>query len=224
MRALVITVVDPLLAHRLPLGGKETEIHKEYHSMSSGYSSQSLSSSSRSEGYSSNASSYSASSESETRGRSETLQPIIEERQTQTYSIEEQTYEAAVKLKFQPPQQAIVRKPDGTVHEVEIPFVDTPYVSPGRIERFREETFASMPCMKRVEEVKQEIEERRQAMQQVAIGSPIGNVGISIGEDRDKDRGTDRVFTLTQEERAAVASQPPPVTIPISSLIQDDLE
>lgn len=121
----------------------------------------------------------------------------------QTYSIEEQTYEAAVKLKFQPPQHAIVRKPDGTVHEVEIPFVDTPYVSPGRIERFREETFASMPCMKRVEEVKQEIEERRRVIQPIK---------------------SDAVFTLTQEERAAAASRSPPVTIPISSLIQDDLE
>ena len=128
----------------------------------------------------------------------------------QTYSIEEQTYEAAVKLKFQPPQHAIVRKPDGTMHEVEIPFVGTPYVSPGRIERFREQTFASMPCMKRVEEVKQEIEERRRVIQQIR------------GEIRPIK--SDAVFTLTEEERADVASRPAPVTIPISSLIQDDLE
>jgi hypothetical protein len=161
------------------------------------------SSSAHSYGRTSSSSSFSGSSFSESHGRSEALQPIIEERQMQTYSIEEQTYEAAVKLKFQPPQHAIVRKPDGTVHEVEIPFVDTPYVSPGRIERFREETFASMPCMKRVEEVKQEIEERRRVIQQIK---------------------SDAVFTLTQEERAAAASRSPPVTIPISSLIQDDLE
>jgi hypothetical protein len=183
---------------------------QEHHIISSGSTNQSLSSSSRSDGSSSNASSYWASSESETRGQSETLQPIIEERQMQTYSIEEQTYEAAVKLKFQPPQHAIVRKPDGTMHEVEIPFVGTPYVSPGRIERFREQTFASMPCMKRVEEVKQEIEERRRVIQQIR------------GEIRPIK--SDAVFTLTEEERADVASRPAPVTIPISSLIQDDLE
>ena len=128
----------------------------------------------------------------------------------QTFSIEEQTYEAAVRLKFQPPQHAIVRLPDGSVHEVAIPFVGTPYVNPSRVERFRNETFASMPCMKRVEQVKQEIEERRRVIQQIR------------GKIRPiKDDG---VFTLTEEERAAVASRPAPVTIPISSLIQDDLE
>jgi hypothetical protein len=161
------------------------------------------SSSAYSYGNTSSSSSSFSSGFSESRGRSETLQPIIEERQMQMYSIEEQTYEAAVKLKFQPPQHAIVRKPDGSVFEIEIPFVDTPYVSPERVERFREQVFSTMPCMKRVEEVKLEIESRRQALQQ---------------------RPTDaQVFTLTPQDHPN-SSLIAPETIPISALIDDDLE
>jgi hypothetical protein len=166
----------------------------------SGKGSSSLSTSGRSEA----SSSFRTSNSSSTFGRSETLKPIIEkERQMQTYSIEEQTYEAAVRLKFQSPQHAIVRLPSGAVHEVQIPFVDTPYVNPSRIGRFREQTFTSMPCMRRVEEVKAEIEERRRALQQVK---------------------SDAVFTLTKEEQTIVETRLPPETIPISAFIQDDLE
>jgi hypothetical protein len=123
-------------------------------------------------------------SSSRARGKSETLQAIIEERQMQTYSLEEQTYEAALKLKFQEPRHAIVRKPDGSVYEIVIPFVDTPYVSPHRVTRFREQVFLSTPCIRRVEEVKQEIEERRKAIAQVvSVSEPgvvMGTPGVVI--------------------------------------------
>jgi hypothetical protein len=161
-------------------------------------------------GRSSSSSSFSTSNESSSRGSSETLQAIIEERRMQTYSIEEQTYEAAVKLKFQAPQHAIVRLPSGEVHEVEIPFVDTPYVSPERITRFRDQILGSMSCARRVEEVKVEIETRRNTFQQVPP---------KVSQIPDDDIA----FTLTEEEPWAPKGIPPE-TIPVSALLYDDLE
>jgi hypothetical protein len=167
--------------------------------------------SSHSFGRSSSSSSFSTSNESSTKGSSETLQAIIEERQMQTYSIEEQTYEAAVKLKFQAPQHAIVRLPSGEVHEVEIPFVDTPYVSPERVVRFRDQVFASMPCMQKVDDVKVEIEARRNTFQRTPSPvSPFLNDGTA--------------FVLTEEEQRLAAVTTPPETIPVSALLHDDLE
>jgi hypothetical protein len=171
------------------------------------------SSSSHAFGRSWSSSSSSSTSEALTFGGSESRPAHIEKRPMQTDAIEEQTYEAAVKLKFQQPRHAIVRMPDGSVHEIEIPFVDSPYISPHRITRFREQVFSTMSCVRTIADVEQEIETRRSGYR----SSTRSQIGIDIP-------GHHSTFTLSQEEQTSHAAMPTPVTIPISTLIEDDLE
>jgi hypothetical protein len=92
--------------------------------------------------------------------------------------------------------------------------VDSPYVSPHRITRFREQVLSTMSCVRTIADVEQEIETRRSGYR----SGTRSQIGIDIPGHNHP------VFTLTPEEQTAHAAMPTPVTVPVSSLIEDDLE
>ena len=77
-----------------------------------------------------------------TRGKSETLVPVLEERPTQVYSLQEQVWKAMGLLVNQPTKHAILKLPKQNPIFIEIPFCRKAYAIDERVERERERSYS----------------------------------------------------------------------------------
>jgi len=84
---------------------------------------------------------FDSESVSETKGRSESLIPVLEERPTQGYNLQEQIYKAMALMVNQPQRHSIVKLPKKHTQFIKAPFVEEGEASSDRVKRFKETCF-----------------------------------------------------------------------------------
>ena len=108
--------------------------------------------------------SFDSETESEARGRSETLAPVLEERPTETFSLEEQIYRAMALMVNQPERHAIIKLPKTQTNFVKTPFVKDGHANERRIARFKENSYKLTEFAQPIARVEAQIEERQQLL------------------------------------------------------------
>ena len=95
-------------------------------------------------------------------GCSEAFQPIIEERATQTYSLDEQRYEKAALIRNLPDRMAIIKLADGSpATTMRTATVNRPTVPGVVIRNFNARALEASPYTRPVERIEQELSERK---------------------------------------------------------------
>lgn len=98
-------------------------------------------------------------------GMSQSLAPILQERPTAVFSLEEQIHKAAARLRNLPAQQAVVKIPHRWSVGIRAMPVEPGYARDERVERFREETFRRTPFASPTREVEAELAARRERLE-----------------------------------------------------------
>jgi len=110
--------------------------------------------------YSEGEGSFESYSESYSEGESEALMPVLEEKPSQVFSLEEQIYKAMALMVNQPTQHAIMKLPKKPTVLVKAPTVKPGYANNQRLERFKESHYKLYNFCKPASEAKKEIEIR----------------------------------------------------------------
>lgn len=110
----------------------------------------------------SEASGYSSSdSYSHSKGASEALKPIFEERPTQVYSLKEQIYKAMATMVNQPTQHAIIKLPKKRTRFVKTPTIKSGYANEERVKRFKLESYKMTEFIQPYEQAEKKLIERK---------------------------------------------------------------
>ncbi|MFC1613285.1 type IV secretion system DNA-binding domain-containing protein [Patescibacteria group bacterium] len=80
-------------------------------------------------------------SESESQGKIEGLEPVLEERPTQTFNLEEQIYKAMALMVNQPERHAIIKLPKKHTKFIKTPFVKEGCAREERVKKFKENCY-----------------------------------------------------------------------------------
>ncbi len=100
--------------------------------------------------------------EATSRGHSEALRPIVEERATQTYSLDEQRYEKAALIRNLPKRMALIKLAEGGPATImRTATVDRPVVAGTAIRAFNARALEASRYTRPVEQIEQELSERR---------------------------------------------------------------
>ena len=102
--------------------------------------------------------------ESESWGESEALKPILKDLPDQYYTLEEEKHKAAVFLKAQPTQYAIIKIPEGQPIMVKTPTIEDGSALPDKIEAFKLKSYELTYFAHPRELVEKEIEERQRRL------------------------------------------------------------
>lgn len=100
-------------------------------------------------------------SESATRGQSQTFKSVLEERATQTYSLDEQRYERASELRNMPNRHAILKVPSEPARAFKTATVVTPIASPTAIRDFNRTSLEKSPYTRPLVEIDAEFSARQ---------------------------------------------------------------
>jgi len=114
------------------------------------------------------------SSQSESRGRSEGLEPVMENLSAESYSLDEQVWRAMALMVNQPQQHAIIKLPGQKSKLVKTPSVKDGFARDERVERFKKQTYLTTYYVKTLPETIQEISEREQNIIRLAQEETAG--------------------------------------------------
>ena len=106
-------------------------------------------------------SSFKGNMEIDAEGVAEALTPVLEERPTQTFSLEEQIYKAMALMVNQPTQQAIIKLPKQHTRMVKTPTIEPGYARDERVQRFKDACYRLVDFVKPKLGVEKELEQRR---------------------------------------------------------------
>jgi hypothetical protein len=99
-------------------------------------------------------------SESASRGRGQTLRAVLEERSTQTWSLQEQRYLNAAAIRTMPNRQAILKLPDRPAQRLTTTTVKAPFVTPEKIKGFNRQALTRSPYTRPLPEIDAELTQR----------------------------------------------------------------
>ena len=108
--------------------------------------------------------------ESHSEGQSEALLPILEERPTQVFNLEEQIYKAMALMVNQPTQHAIIKLPKQLSKMVKTPTVTPGYARAERVTRFKENCYQLTEFVKPQGDAEKQINTRRLKLEREAGG------------------------------------------------------
>lgn len=108
---------------------------------------------------------FSSSTRSKSWGQSETLEPILEERPSQVFGLEEQIYKGMAIMVNQPMRHAIIKLPKQQTQIVQTPYIKEGYARDERIDLFKKKCFQVTEFIKPVIEVERQIEERHRLLE-----------------------------------------------------------
>lgn len=97
-------------------------------------------------------------------GRSQTLVPVYQDLPTAVYSLEEQRYLAAARLRNLPQQEAIVKVPFGRSVHITVPYIAAGYARAERVDQFRLQAFRESGVVAEREAVEAELRARADAL------------------------------------------------------------
>lgn len=113
-------------------------------------------------------SSFSGDMEIDAEGSAEALIPVLEERPTQTFTLEEQIYKAMALMVNQPTQHAIIKFPKEHTRMVKTPTVESGYARDERVHRFKNECYRLVDFAKPKSDVEKQLEQRQLLLQHQA--------------------------------------------------------
>jgi Type IV secretion-system coupling protein DNA-binding domain len=120
-------------------------------------------------------------SESESNGLSESLRPIVEERATQSYSLQEQRYERAAEIRNLKQRHAIVKLPDSGAVSFKTATIVEQAASAERILRFNRQMLEASDATRPIAEIEQEIIARTRALA-AKVASQVLIEDVPFGE------------------------------------------
>jgi len=112
--------------------------------------------------------SFDSESESESKGMSEALIPVLEERPTQVYDLKEQIYKAMALMVNQPQRHAIVKLPKKHTKFVSTPFVKDGFAREERVKRFKEKCYKLTDFANPKSLVAEQLEQRKNLLEKKA--------------------------------------------------------
>jgi Type IV secretion-system coupling protein DNA-binding domain len=120
-------------------------------------------------------------SESESNGLSESLRPILEERATQTYSLQEQRYERAAEIRNLKQRHAIVKLPDAGAVAFKTATIVEQVASAERIRHFNRQMLEASDATRPIADIEQEIMTRTRALA-AKVASQVLIDDVQFGE------------------------------------------
>ncbi len=96
-------------------------------------------------------------SEAVSRGRGQTFKAVLEERATQTWSLDEQRYLNAAEIRNMPKQHAILKTPDAPAQSLKTSTVASPVTSPDRIRAFNRTALTGSAYTRPLPEIDREL-------------------------------------------------------------------
>jgi hypothetical protein len=115
-----------------------------------------------------------------TRGESEALRPILEDLPTAVFSLDDQLYKAAARLRNLRKQHAVIKMPDSESLEMRASDVQDGYARGERVARFQEAVFEGSPFAKPVAVVEAQLRSRSQRLEEEAHEARLRDLA---GED-----------------------------------------
>jgi hypothetical protein len=106
-------------------------------------------------------SSFKGNMEIDAEGAAEALIPILEERPTQTFSLEEQIYKAMALMVNQPTQHAIIKLPKQHTRMVKTPTIEPGYARDERVQMFKDACYRLMDFVKPRIDAEKQLEQRQ---------------------------------------------------------------
>ena len=131
-------------------------------------------------------SSSSSETESESYGRSEALEPILQEMPSQVFSLEEQIYKVMSLMVNQPMQHAIIKLPKKKPRVVKTPFIEDGIARRERVDDFKNRCFQRSSFVHRIGAVEDAIAARHRMIEAAADGFASGRPQGG-GEQDDKE-------------------------------------
>ena len=124
-------------------------------------------------------------SESESKGKTEGLEPVLEERPTQVFNLEEQIYKAMALMVNQPQRHAIIKLPKKRTKFVKTPLVKDGWARDERVKRFKEVCYRASDFVNPRAQIEGQLKQRRLLLEQKAQDA------LYVGQQSKKERPRD---------------------------------
>lgn len=123
-------------------------------------------------------------SDSHSQGRSQTFKPILEERSTTTWSLDEQRYLQAAAIRNLPKRHAILRIPDQPAQSFTTDTVTSPITTPARIRAFNAHALTKSPYTRPLPEIDQELALRQSRLSAQVEATLLPEEPVSFREKK----------------------------------------